>query len=60
MIVRFNSMIITINKETSPGDIDKAIKNLPKSKKKSLSNFYGKLKGVFGDGLAYQKRVRDE
>jgi hypothetical protein len=25
-----------------------------------LSPYFGALKGVFGDGLAYQKRVRDE
>jgi len=53
-------MVITINKDTKAEDIDKAIKKLPKSKKKSLSNFYGKLKGAFGDGLEYQKKVRDE
>ena len=53
-------MVITVNKETSPEDIDKAVKKLPKSKKKPLSSFYGKLKGAFGDGLEYQKKVRDE
>jgi hypothetical protein len=53
-------MIITINKDTKPEEIDAALKKLPKSKKKSLTSFYGKLKGSFGDGLAYQKKVRDE
>jgi hypothetical protein len=53
-------MVITINKDTKVEDIDKAIKKMPKHKKKNLSSFYGKLKGAFGDGLAYQKKVRDE
>jgi hypothetical protein len=53
-------MVITINKDTKAEDIDKAIKKMPKSKKKTLSSFYGKLKGAFGDGLEYQKKVRDE
>jgi hypothetical protein len=53
-------MVITINKDTKPASIEKAVKKLPKQKKKSLTSFYGKLKGAFGDGLAYQKRVRDE
>ena len=53
-------MVITINKDTKAEEINKAIKQLPKSKKKDLSSFYGKLKGVFGDGLEYQKKMRDE
>jgi len=53
-------MVITINKDTKPEEIDKELKKLPKSKKKSLSSFYGKLKGVFGDGLEYQKKIRNE
>jgi hypothetical protein len=32
----------------------------PKKKKKTLADFYGKLSGTFGDGLAYQKNVRNE
>jgi len=53
-------MIITVNKDTKPEEIDKALKKLTKFKKKSLSSFYGKLKGSFGDGLTYQKKIRDE
>lgn len=54
-------MVITINKDTNSKEIDKALKKLQDSKKKqNLSSFYGKLKGVFGDGLEYQKKVRDE
>jgi hypothetical protein len=54
------SMVITINKDTNSEEIDKALKKLQKSKKKNLSNFYGKLKGAFGDGMEYQKKIRDE
>ncbi len=53
-------MVITINKDTKAEDIDEALKRLQKSRKKSLSSFYGKLKGSFGDGLKYQKKIRDE
>lgn len=28
--------------------------------KKDLLDFYGKLKGVFGDGKDYQKKLRDQ
>jgi len=30
------------------------------SQKKSLSDFAGILKGVYGDGLKYQKTIRNE
>lgn len=53
-------MIITINKDTKPEEINEALKKLPRSKKKTLGSFYGKLKGAFGDGMAYQKKIRDE
>jgi len=34
----------------------------PSSPKDSadLSSYFGKVKGVFGDGLVYQKQIRDE
>jgi len=53
-------MVITINKNTKAEEIDEELKKLQKSKKKTLSSFYGKLKAVFGDGLDYQKKIRDE
>jgi len=54
-------MVITINKDTKSKEIDKALKKLDKSKKqKSLIDFYGKLKGTFGDAMEYQKKVRNE
>jgi hypothetical protein len=51
-------MVITINKDTKAEDLDKALKKLQKTKKKGMSSFYGKLKGTFGDGLEYQKKLR--
>jgi hypothetical protein len=52
-------MINTINKETKPQEIAEALRKLQKSKKKGPISFYGKLKGIFGDGLEYQKRIRN-
>jgi hypothetical protein len=55
------TMVITIKKGDGKKEIEAAVKKL--SKKTShprLADFYGKLKGQFGDGLAYQKKVRDE
>lgn len=52
-------MVITVNKDTKAEDIDKALKKMKKSKKRGLSSFYGKLKGAFGDGMDYQKTVRN-
>ena len=52
-------MVITINKDTKAEDIEKALKRLQK-KQKDLSSFYGKLKGAFGDGMDYQKKLRGE
>ncbi|MEP6614105.1 MAG: hypothetical protein ABJA76_19515 [Mucilaginibacter sp.] len=53
-------MVITINKDTKTEEINEALKKLPKTKKKSMKSFYGKLKGTFGDGLEYQKNIRNE
>lgn len=55
-------IIIKISKKSSENDIRKALTPLTKKKKgkKTLTDFYGKLKGVYGDGLAYQKKVRNE
>ena len=30
------------------------------ARKKRLGDYYGKLKGIYGDGLAYQKKLRSE
>jgi len=54
-------MVITIKKSSGKKEIDAAVKRLQKSRKKhTLSDFYGKLKGKFGDGLTYQNSIRDE
>jgi len=53
-------MVITVNKNTKISELDKELKKLQKTKKKGLSSFYGKLKGAFGDGMEYQKKVRNE
>ncbi|MBX2904753.1 MAG: hypothetical protein KF744_01860 [Taibaiella sp.] len=54
-------MVITIKKSAGKKEIDAAVKRLQKNKKRpTLSDFYGKLKGKFGDGLAYQNSVRYE
>jgi hypothetical protein len=52
-------MVITINKDTKTEEIDKALKKLTKSIK-TMNSFYGKLTGVFGDGMEYQKQIRGE
>lgn len=55
-------MVITIKKGEGKKEIEAAIKRLGKKRpgKPALSDFYGKLKGKFGDGLTYQKKLRDE
>jgi hypothetical protein len=55
-------MVVIIKKDATKEDIEKAIKMLDESlpKKQRLADFYGKLKGVFGDGLEYQKKIRNE
>ncbi|MBS1502894.1 MAG: hypothetical protein JST32_12580 [Bacteroidetes bacterium] len=54
-------MVITIKKDTQSKDIQAALKKLEESKeKKTLTSFYGKLKGVFGDAMEYQKKIRNE
>ena len=54
-------MTITINKQASLLEIEAAKKKmLEKEKRPVLADFYGKLKGVLGDGLEFQKKLRDE
>ena len=56
--------IIKISKTDSPEQTLKALKQLEKKKQapktKSLVEFFGKMPGVFGDGLTYQKQMRNE
>lgn len=54
-------MVITIKKGDTKKEIQSAIKKVSKKNKKSqLSDFYGKLKNKYGDGLTYQKETRNE
>jgi hypothetical protein len=56
-------IVIKISSKNNPEQVRKALEKLRKSKKKgkkTLSDFYGKLPNMFGDGLEYQKKVRNE
>ena len=51
-------MIVVINRDAKISEIKRVLNKLNNSKKKKLSDFYGKLKGAFGDGLAYQEKYK--
>ncbi len=54
-------MNIAIKNSESPAKIAAANKKLKKKvKQQTMADFYAKLKGVFDDGLSYQKQVRNE
>ena len=55
-------MTIHLDKGSNPEEIKKQLENLAnaQNRKKSMSEFSGKLKGVYGDGLEYQKKIRNE
>ncbi len=54
-------MVIVANKETNEKEIQDALKKIKKDSKKSkLADFFGALPGVFGDGLKYQKKIRND
>jgi hypothetical protein len=56
-------MIVKISAKTSAEEIKKTLNKLAKirnKKKKQLSDFYGKMPGTYGNGLAYQKKIRNE
>ncbi|MCU0357804.1 MAG: hypothetical protein MUE95_09500 [Cyclobacteriaceae bacterium] len=56
-------MVVRISKRSKPEETRKALEKLARSRKKKktgVAAFYGKLKGAYGDPLAYQKKVRDE
>ena len=56
-------VIVRISKENKE-DARKALHELSKKRKlknnKTLAHFYGKMRGVYGDGLTYQKKIRNE
>ncbi len=56
-------IIVKISAKSSTEQTQKALRKLAKTrtkKKKVLADFYGKMPGVYGDGLEYQKKVRNE
>ncbi|AMR30363.1 hypothetical protein A0256_02490 [Mucilaginibacter sp. PAMC 26640] len=53
-------MIIRVDQKTNAEDFDQQRKKLPKSKKKSLSDFYGKLKGVSVKDVITNRKLRNE
>jgi hypothetical protein len=55
-------MHIHLDKNLNPEQIKEKLEALLKEKKKhaSMADFVGKLKGVYGDGLTYQKKIRNE
>ena len=56
-------MVIEIDKQVSPTTFHRSLKqikiNRGKNKKSNLSEFFGILPNI-GDGLEFQKAVRDE
>ncbi len=55
------NMVIVVNKETKEKEIKDALRKIDRQSKKSkLSDFFGALPDVFGDGLKYQKKIRNE
>ena len=56
--------IVKISRHSKLQDARKALDKLAeKSRKKSgktLADYYGKMQGVYGDCLIYQKKVRNE
>ena len=54
-------MVVTIKKGAGKKEIEAAVRSIEKKTKKPvLADFYGKHKGKFGDGLTYQKKLRNE
>lgn len=57
-------MVIRITRKSKPEEtraaLDKLVNKRRKKRSKKLSEFYGKMKGAFGNGLQYQKKMRDE
>ncbi len=54
-------MVVVINKGAEQDEIKAALKKIkPDPEKPKLMDFFGKMKGIFGDGLSYQKKLRNE
>jgi hypothetical protein len=57
-------VVVKISKKNNADETRKALDKLASQRKKrskKLSDFYGKMKGSYGgNGLEYQKKIRDE
>ena len=56
-------MIVKISAKNSSEETHRVLTKLVKNrnkKKKKLSDFYGKMPGTYGNGLDYQKKIRNE
>lgn len=54
-------MVVTIKKGSKKEDILREVAKISKSETNGgLLDFFGKMKGAFGDGLEYQKKIRNE
>ncbi|HUZ59593.1 MAG TPA: hypothetical protein VMU83_12500 [Hanamia sp.] len=53
-------IVVKISKNSKPEKTRKALEKLSekvgKKTRKKLADFYGKMPGVYGDGLTYQKK----
>ena len=57
------AVILKITRKTKPETVQKALRKLvtkSSKPKKTIADFYGALPRAYEDGLAYQKKQRDE
>ena len=55
--------VVRIKKGNTAAEAKEALSQLIKSRqkqRKKIADYYGKQPGLFGDGLTYQKKLRDE
>ncbi len=55
-------MIINLSRNSTSKEAAEALKKLVKknTRQKTLKVYFGKLPGIFGDGLEFQKKARNE
>jgi hypothetical protein len=53
-------VVVRIKKDDEAKKTLEALSALSQKKGKKLSDFYGRLPGAFGNGLDYQKKLRNE
>ncbi len=59
--MKLSGMVLRIKKGQSKKQIEAAVKRLQKDASKPvLADFLGKMKGKFGDGVTYQKELRND